>query len=117
MQYTAEELRELPIHLLRGVDIKSADEEKLVQLILDERTVAAGKPVVPMYISSAMTDAIKTKEDELALQNKINEYNEKQFDELGQAEAPVEEFKPKKVKVCVHCLQENDHLDNCVSLI
>ncbi len=125
MQYTADELKKLPTNILRGIDIKNADEEKLVQLILNERTVAEGKAPIPFVTTSAMTDAIKTKEQEKELQIKIDEHNRAQLVAVGAEDEDEDEEDDTdedelelKGEPCIHCKQSNGHhLDGCASLI
>lgn len=63
MRYTREQLMDMPINLLRGIDIQSVEEEKQVQDVLNTRLV--DMPIAQdMNFASSITDNIKTVEDE-----------------------------------------------------
>ena len=70
MSYTLERLRMMPMNLLQGIDIKTKEEEDLVQKVLDEKR--ASMPVmIDLNIPSSMTDNM-TGEKEAKLQAEID---------------------------------------------
>lgn len=70
MSYTLEQLEQMPINLLRGIDIKSKEEEELVQKVLNKRMV--DMPVqIDLDIPSSMTDNMNG-EKEAKLQAEID---------------------------------------------
>lgn len=70
MSYTLEELQDMPIHLLQGIDITSKEEEDLVQGVLNEKR--SNQPVVVDFIiPSYMTDNMDG-EKEAKLQAEID---------------------------------------------
>lgn len=115
MNYTVEELRKLPIKLLKNIDIRNGDEEKLVQTILNERKISESVEILPYPVTSAMTDAIKTVEQEKELQAKIDAYKQEQFDRIS---GDTEDVSVKSPVQCVHCLEiGGEHKLNCFTLL
>ena len=96
MQYTEDELMDLPMKLLQGVDIRSKEEEEMVQRVIDRKRLASPQPLIPLRITSSDTDGM-TKEKELALQAKIDAHNEDiRLRLTGASEAaPIEEPVPE----------------------
>jgi hypothetical protein len=92
MRYTVEQLKEMPVQILRGLNIETREEEELVQSILNTRM--ADMPLVnPMNFTSGATDQL-TPEKEAELQAKIDARNatlKAQFVPMSSEEvAPVE---------------------------
>ena len=71
MRYTKEELMDLPLNILQGIDITNKEEEDLVQGILNQKRLASPEFLAPITFPSSATDGI-TKEKELELQAKID---------------------------------------------
>ncbi len=73
MRYTEDQLKRMPINILRGLDIADIEEEKVVQRILNTRLV--DMPVgIPMNFPASVTDNM-TVEKERELQAKIDARN------------------------------------------
>lgn len=72
MRYSIEQLENMPLNLLRNVDIQSKEEEELIQKIFNKRQLDNPVIDVDLNITSRMTDAIKTPEDEKKLQAEID---------------------------------------------
>ncbi len=68
---TREELEKLPIKILKGLDISSPEEEKLIQEIILSKAVIA-QPVVKF---NKLIPDIKSPEDEKQWQDKIDAFN------------------------------------------
>ena len=83
MQYTEEQLYEVPISVLRGVDIMNADEERLVQKVLNARLKDRPAPNA-MSFPASVTDNM-TIEKERELQAIIDERNARYKANLGVA--------------------------------
>lgn len=70
MRYSLEELENMPIYLLRGIDIQSKEEEVLVQGVLNKKYLEMPAKV-DLSISSSLTDDM-TPEKESELQAEID---------------------------------------------
>ncbi len=86
---TVEELAAMPISRLRTLDIQSSNEEALVQIVINEKVKAAPVEVPQLVIH----EDIRTKEDELAWQAKVDERNER--------------LRPKEISVALDGLEED----------
>lgn len=100
MKYTVEQLKEMPIQILRGINIESQEEEMAVQAELNTRL--ADMPISnPMTFKDSVTDNL-TPEKEAELQAQINERNAKlksQFTPVGEEVVvePVQEVVPEPI--------------------
>lgn len=76
-KYTKEQLENLSLNRLRNIDIQTKDEELHVQQLIVRRLENA--PIVgkPLVFKHSVTDKIRTKEQEFALQKEMDEHNEK----------------------------------------
>lgn len=69
---TREELEKLPLKVLINIDIANVDEEKMIQEIIQAKTV-----VLPSTIKfNKIVPDIKTLEDEARWQGEINKFND-----------------------------------------
>ncbi len=112
---TRETLREMPMHLLRQVNIESKEQEDMVQAELDSR-LGTRTNVADINLPAHFTDSIQTKEDELKLQARIDARQAKakakllRAEEEGEPEIEEEEFETEpevvglvSVKFCNFC--------------
>lgn len=72
IKYTKEELMKMPLKIVRGLDIRTADEEALIQEVVNSRASIA-QPVVKF---NQIVPDIKTAEQEQEWQKKIDKFNE-----------------------------------------
>lgn len=91
MIYTKEELMSMPLSIVRGIDIKNAEDEALIQEVVTARVQAS--PVSQPVYRGDVPD-IKSKEQEMEWQAKIDEREAKA---RGIVEVPVIEDVPTQV--------------------
>lgn len=90
MKYSREQLMDMPMSILRNVDIQNADEERIVQDVLNTRL--KDMPVgVSMSFPASVTDGIKTVEDEMRLQKIMDDRRMKLKAHVIGATTPEEE--------------------------
>lgn len=89
-----DDLRGMPLNKLRHLDIRTIDQEKMVQRAIDEKMIAS--PVIgkPLVFSNAITDKIRTPEQEHELQLQIDAHNESLRQQLLKDEAQEDELDP-----------------------
>lgn len=73
IKYTREELEKMPLKVIRNLDIKTIEDEKLIQEIVDKKTVVL--PPVIKFDYRNVPD-IKNGEQEKVWQDKINKFND-----------------------------------------
>lgn len=74
-QLTREDMRLMPMHKLRHLDIRTAEQERMVQEVINEKLIASPQVGNPLVFPASVTDAIKTPEDEALLQAKMDAHN------------------------------------------
>ncbi len=71
IKYTREELMKMPLKIVRGLDIRTIEEEKLIQEVVNSRASVA-QPVVKF---NQIVPDIKNGEQEKEWQDKIDRFN------------------------------------------
>ena len=114
------ELERMPLSYLRNIDIRTVDEEKLVQSVINAKLAAQPVPIVQQPLPSSETDHM-TIEKEHELQAKIDAVNEENRKRLqASVEALVEktEVKTETKKFCEFCASKGvRHLKICTRVV
>ncbi len=98
IKYTKEELMKMPLKIVRGLDIKTIEEEKLIQEVVNAKTGFAQSTVKFDYRN---VPDIKNAAQEKEWQTKIDEFNAKHTpveNKIAEAEKVLEQVK-EEVKV------------------
>jgi hypothetical protein len=111
------ELNKVPTNVLRQMDIRTTDEEKEVQMVLNRRLAASPIPVEQPKFMSSETDNM-TIEKERELQAKIDARNEENRKRFQESIKETDEVGNPVKKFCEFCDSKGvKHKKNCTRVI